>query len=1132
MATELLQPGVSVIQEFRTVSPTIVTPTLVPCAVAPCFQVIDALETDATGNQVLNTDAVASVPAILTSQNPGPYNGLDGKKLIVSYNNGAPWEVAFSDPTALGLSVGQVKDQIAAASPAPSGWGAYVLTKNSSEYVQLRSTAGGDGQTLQVLDGDANSILGFDDFFTGYGVSKYYQDKINVSQSNFPDPRGIIDEIDIDESSIRVFMNAGTALREFKRDESFLRRKKECVYTSEAITFPTTTLTGTVFSYKDTKSGTSVEFGPFLGEMADVAALVSAMNGFIGETKLYANGADRIDFVSDTGYFEAVEPAANSAHTIIGWDGTIKKAFTMEASDDGDGDTRTPFVVADRDNFTAPEGSAQLTGSATLTGGLELNTLTFEVQVDGGMVQEVTFTGDPIVGGAFVGGNTLAGETLALVVNGTTKTVTFSADGLTEAQAAAEINAAVGVPVCYPSNAATGEYSLTPDRLVFVLHTATYVDGVKPSIVDGADVWLDYSGSDATAWTDLGLPGALDLHQTLVAADAADQINTTMPGLASIVSNNLQLDSTDKGAESKIEIGNGTSNTIFGFTQGEFVTGAPFPVAVGDSVYADGNLIGYVAVVAPGGNSQKLKLDREVDTTAGYVYFYIQALGIPSSLPSTRPTPNLIVDSAGDIVVKHDFVRDTEGAPIEANGQLIISYKALRLDVTPAASNPGILTLDDVTDLEDALAPINTDNPLSMMLYFMLINAPGISVTGIGVDGTSTSFPDGTDVAYSKALSFLEKEEVYALAPASQNPIVHQIFGTHVTSTSQPDNKGERIVFICPEMPGEAIPALVTSGTDGDYTGVANEFDTKLASLAADVLGAGVDPTGTIDVSEGLYLDIAADNSRYNISSISGTKISIRVAFAPGENDDNFYSTSNLPTSLISETFAIYVRGQDLVDSNGDPDYHQISQAYQDLGTTYGNRRMVMVAPENVGAVIDAVEQSIPGYYLCAAIAGMVGQQPPQQGFTNFPITGFTRVLGSNDRFSASQMSVGAAGGTYWVVQNVAGGPLTCRHQLTTDLTSIETRELSITKVVDFTAKFMRAGLRNFIGKFNITQPFLDTLSTVVQGQLSFLTEAGVLIGGDLNNIVQDESAPDTVLIDVTLDVPYPCNYIRLTLVI
>lgn len=1131
MATELLQPGVSVIQEFRTVSPTIVTPTLVPCAVAPCFQVIEALETDATGNQVLNTDAVASVPALLTSQNPGPYNGLDGLKLIVSYNNGAPWEVTFSDPTAAGLDVGKVKDQIAAASPAPSGWGAYKVTKNSSEYLQLRSTTGGDGQTLQVLDGDANSILGFDDFFTGYGVSKYYQDKVQVAQANFPDPRGIIDEMDIDESSIRVFMNMGTALREFKRDQTFLRRKKECVYTSSAISFPTTALTGTKFSYKDTKSGTAVEF-TFLAEATDVAALVTAMNGLIGATKVQANGSDKIDFVSATGYFEVVAPSASTAHTIIGWtDGA--KAYTLEAADDGDGDTKTPFVVADRDNFTGPEGSAQLTGSATLTGGLALNTKTLEVQVDGGMVQEVTFTGDRIVAGApFVGANTLQGESLTVVVNGVPKVVTFAAaDPIPLATAVAEINAAVGSPVCYQSDS-SGNYALSPTHITFVMHVATYADGTKPAVVAGADVWLDYSGATPAAWTDLGLTGTVDLLQTLSATDAATQINDTLPGLASIVSNNLVLDSTDKGEESKIEIGNGTANTIFGFTQGQVANGDPFPAAVGDAVYADGNFIGYVAVVAPGGDSTKMKLDREVSTTAGYVYFYIEAMGIPSTLPATRPTPDLVVDAAGDIIVKHDFVRDTEGAPIEASGQLVIAYSALRLDVTPAASNPGLLTLDDTTDLEDALEPINTDNPLALMLYFMLINAPGISVTGIGIDGTSTSFPDGTDVAYSKALAFLEKEEVYALAPASQNPIVHQIFGTHVTSASQPDNKGERIVFICPEMPGEAIPELVTSGTDGDYTGIANEFDTKLASLAADVLAAGVDPTGTIDVEDGLYLDIAYDNNRYNISSISGTKIGIRVAFAPGENDDNFYATSNLPTTLISETFAIYVRGQALVDSNGDPNFAEIAQAYQDLGNTYGNRRMVMVAPEQVGAVIDSVEQRIPGYYLCAAIAGMVGQQPPQQGFTNFPITGFTRALGSNDVFSASQMNIGAAGGTYWVVQNVKGGPLTCRHQLTTDLTSIETRELSITKVVDFTAKFMRAGLRNFIGKFNITQPFLDTLSTVIQGQLSFLTEAGVIIGGDLNNIVQDSSAPDTVLIDVTLDVPYPCNYIRLTLVI
>ena len=86
--------------------------------------------------------------------------------------------------------------------------------------------------------------------------------------------------------------------------------------------------------------------------------------------------------------------------------------------------------------------------------------------------------------------------------------------------------------------------------------------------------------------------------------------------------------------------------------------------------------------------------------------------------------------------------------------------------------------------------------------------------------------------------------------------------------------------------------------------------------------------------------------------------------------------------------------------------------------------------------------------------------------------------------------------------------------------------------MVDYVAKFLRVGLRQFIGRFNITQPLLDTISTVIEGMLSFLENNRIIISGDLNNIIQDTKQPDTVLVDVTLDVPYPCNYIRLTLVI
>lgn len=1116
MATELLRPGVSVIQEFRTVSPTIVTPTLVPCAIAPCFQILEAYETDATGNRVVNSDAAANLPAIATARNAGPYSGLGTKVLKVRVNGGPTQEVTF---TAVGsLTASQVKDQINAATR--DGWAAYVLTKNSSTYVQLVTTGTGDGQTLQILNGDANSILGYNDYWTEYGLTTYKQDKVYVSQANFPDPRGIIEEMDIDESSIRVFIdNGSSSMTEVKRTESFLRRSTVAqVVSATGITFPTTTLTGKTLILIFQESGAEQTI-TFVAECANMAALVTAINTLYGAPADapiaidLGGGTNKIKLASQTyGYIKVTNGTANSILNIT----TNEEHWAVEPIDDGDGDSKTPYVEMAYSNFLAPGAAATLLGSVAIATEQQVHNKTFVMQLDGGSPQEVTFDGGPIQGGAigaFPG--TWNGQIINFKVNGVSKTKTFVSPA-TITDVINQINSVCdGLTVAYES----------AGKIYWQVGGATKIDG--------GEVVLLNTGS--TAWTNLGLPGVADIYQTLSLAEIITAINTTMGAIASDSGTKILLSSADAGAESKIEIGRGTANTLLGFTNNAVVYGSPFPAAVGDALYVDGEFVGYVTQVAPGGLGARLKLDREIaNTTAAWsgTFFYMVARNIPSTLPTTRPTPDLVIDSAGAVNIKQDLFRDTKGVPINAQGRLIVSYKALRLDVSAEAKNPSLITVTSTDDITDGMSPINPDNPLALMMYFMNINAPGVEATGIGVDAVNSSFPDGTPEAYSRAMTFLEGQEVYAMAPATQEATIHQMFKVHVDMMSEPDSKGERIVFINPKMPAEAVPTLVTSGTDADSTGITNELDTKLATLPADLLAAGIDPSGPIDVADGVFLDIAADSKRYNISAVTGSVVTIRVAFAPGENDDAYYSSSNLPSGLVSESFAIYIRGEKLVTITGKPDYSKIAQAYQDTGRLYGDRRVIMVAPDYCGASVDGIEQKLKGYYMCAAIAGMVGQLAPQQGFTNYPMTGFTRVIGSNDVFSEKQMSVAAAGGTYWILQEVAGGPLTCRHQLTTDLTSVETRELSITKVVDFTAKFMRIGLRNFIGKFNITQPFLDTLSTVVQGQLSFLTESGVIIGGDLNNIVQDSSAPDTVLIDVTLDVPYPCNYIRLTLVI
>ena len=1295
MASEqLLQPGVSVIQEFRTVSPTIVTPTLVPCAIAPGFQVVPAMVRNATGNEVLNSQAIASVPAILVAGLPAPYTGMDTLVLDVNINNGPTQSFTFSAPASAILDAGQVVDQIEAQSP--QGFGAYVVDVNGTYYVQLRTTATGDGQSLKVLSGSANARLGFANDYQAFGVTSYRQTKIRLEQLNFPDPRGIIDELVVDNTTIRAFVNTGKTLLEFLRTQSFLRNKRDTVYTSTAdIASIPATVTGLQFSFQQGQQG-SVELYTFTTNPTTVSGLVDAMNALLpaGSQASFSYTGLKIHLTSTAGYIKivTVPTPANTAHTFLHF-ADDAEVWTLTVADDGDGDASSPLIVVDQENFPAPAGSATKTGSVAIVTELAIHNKTFQVGLDGGSEQEITIDAGPIYGTADIGTgigpiygtadiapvspavdlsvtlntkefnfsvdavakttifdistlepgvvtlsnqidevvsqiNATAGvtvcyrtstgitpsatggriafqngggvlatpggamiltyrnsntddtavftalgfisyitapgtgqsvaqtvglmdlstkintRTLSFTVNGVTKTVTFSINTLVGHtldnqidEVVAQINLAAGTTVCYRTSTGVTPYP-TGKRIAFQVGGQTVVAGGVISLTHGT------GAADTAVFTALGFAsyvvGGVEkvVYQTISLAEIVTLLNATMgASFASDASTYLKLSSSILGAESEVRIGRGSANTDLGFVNDFVQNGIPFAPKAGDQVFADGVFIGNVSFVAPGGNEKRLKLDRELSLTFVAQAMYIEAMNIPATLPADRPTPDLVIDPSGAVLIKMEVLRDTEGFPLtNVSGALVIAYNALRLDVSPQAKKPSLLTFSDISVLETTLEPLDLSNPLGLMFYFMMTNAPGISVTGIGVSAVDANDPDGTPLAYTEAFGFLEAQEVYALAPASQNSIVHQAAMAHVLAMSEPDAGGERVVLINPKMPTEDLPALVVSG-EGDTLSTAPSgywFDTKVASLAADLQANQINPIGTIPADVGLYLQLATSAEHYNIAQVSGTRVLIRVAFAPGQNDDRFYSQDAPPFSeqLIGVGFTVYVRGTPLVTPTGLPDYDRIAVAYQKLGRTYLNRRVVMTAPEKTASILDGVEMEIPGYYINAGIAGMVGQLPPQQGFTNYPIAGFTRVLGSNNVFSRTQMNVGAAGGTYWVVQETAGAPLTTRMQVTTDLTSIETREFSITRIVDFVAKFMRIGLRNFIGRFNITQPFLDTLSTVVQGQLGFLREAGILVGGDLNNIVQDSASPDTVLIDVTLDVPYPCNYLRLTLVI
>jgi len=1033
MAAELPQPGVEIIQEFRSVSPTILTPTLVPCVVGVAKQIVDLLVDDGSGTKTLNSDAIVVLPGFFVSSDgvgdPPIYGGLDGLDLVVSINNGPSVTITFADPLASGLSPASVVDQILKAFTTAGVTAATAATVGDSTW-ELRTVGVGEFQFIDILGATDSAVATAFGIGIGkryQGISNYNQRVVNIPQIAFPDPRGNLDELVIENDTIQVFIGTGSGgFRESLRTSAFLRRGvvNDPAVTSEGSVdlvgaFPVIT-TETLLVAVDGGATQTVTFS----NPANAAAVLSQINA--QTTGLTASlGTDTpngLVLTSDSlGDEASVELISGTSFGLLGIGAELAVGVNIEAVDDGNGDQVTSLIKMQGETFTTTATAAVVDGS-------------------GGTFPLVT-------GGTLILSDGQQNQTITLL----------GADSL--ANVIAKINAVMGA-------AAGGR---------------------------------------------------------ILASNNAGQ---------------LRLTHTILGTDSIIDIVGGTDLGELGLIVGVHYAVNPSKPEPGDELWVDGALLGVISEVAPGGNVDQLRIAAQVPISDDIgSYFYIIAKHLPS-LSANRPVADLIVDGNGAISLKMEQLRNSpQGEAIDAVGPIYVAYTAVRKDVTSQATNPGLLRFDDTTQLEQALSPINAENPLALGLFFALLNAPGIQVTGLGVDAVTADSPFGTVEGFTRAAEYLEAFEVYALAPLTHEATVHQVFLEHVLAMSGPTLKGERITLVNPSIPTHKLDTLVASGTNGATSGGGGlTFDTKVANLTALVQAAGINPVGTIATDKGLFLDIGSDAKNYSIESITGSVITIRITFASGDNDDSFYSTTDLndpplPSALVDEAFSVKVRGAALVTVTG-RDLTSTAETVAAVGRAYGNRRLWMTVPDRCAATIQGSEQIIDGFYMNAALAGAVGQNPPQQSFTNFPFSGFTRVLGSNDTFNARQMNVMAGGGAWIITQEAQGAPLTSRMALTTDLTSVETRTDSITKVVDYTAKFLRGSLRNFIGRFNINQGFLDSLGSVIQGVLGLLVETGVLIGANLNNIIQDEDAPDTVLIDITLDVPFPCNYIRLTLVI
>jgi hypothetical protein len=443
----------------------------------------------------------------------------------------------------------------------------------------------------------------------------------------------------------------------------------------------------------------------------------------------------------------------------------------------------------------------------------------------------------------------------------------------------------------------------------------------------------------------------------------------------------------------------------------------------------------------------------------------------------------------------------TSGSGVIVN--IYNQYEALRTAVTCSPAVTGItgtprgIYIETVDDIETYLGTIDPRNPLALGAYMAKLNATTTSILCLGVHDTSTGDEVyGTSVAYASALEALESVDVYAMVPLTMSAAINAQFPTHVNSMSALNGKMERIAFVGTDIPDHFADEVQASGSYGSVV------DTNTFETSGDLT----------TVSANDVLTIVNDTTEYVIQSISGTKVDVLPATLSG--------TTSLAWSIATPGAAITSKTD-------------IATAWAAIGEGYGNYRVYNSVPDICEITINGILYELPGFYNNCMTAGAIGELPPQQPLSNYPLAGVEGLQHSTDYFSPTNLNLIAGGGSYIYFKNTDDSPVMCRRQLSTNVTTTEYSELSIVKQIDYVAKALRNALTPLVGINVITDSFLSgTIAPAVNGYLLALVDAGVIRKYEIVNLAQSTTAPDTVLVEINITPLYPLNTIKVTLVV
>ena len=443
-------------------------------------------------------------------------------------------------------------------------------------------------------------------------------------------------------------------------------------------------------------------------------------------------------------------------------------------------------------------------------------------------------------------------------------------------------------------------------------------------------------------------------------------------------------------------------------------------------------------------------------------------------------------------------------------------------------------SISDVADLDQIKGQLDPDNPLKWGVYKALSNSNGTVVKYTAVADPEKYDEEGRPLGpdLNNWVQVLERikgrDDMYNLVPMTFDRRVQNLWAAHIGGESNEYANNWKAGFFA--VKAHPVAKVVGEGVLIDGV-LGNEVtDPVLATLSDDPNATNTQYTRlTVTSSNGYFItnDVRpGDVVRYNYT-VDGF----------GEEQYEEYVVDE----VVSESTLLLYSGGDFavtvsqrVEIFHNRNRNEVVEDIVQQAGSLSNRRVCAVWPDQV-AEAGTVQ---PGFYLAAALAGLVSGVVPHQPLTSVEVAGFDDYSRSYKYFNETQLNRLAEAGVWIVTEDRDGVPFT-RHALTTDNLDLNRREEMIRRNVDSISYLFLRSLRPYIGRTNASQAIVELLTDEVNAVIRYLSGNGFtkelgsqLTSGTIRILRIHPLLKDRIEVVLDIVVPAPLNNIELHLVV